>query len=193
MDWGLKLVLINVVRLLLLLPLLLLLLVLTLYKIVLLPIFCPLSLSPPQIKNLLVSVGDFHHFHTTKASLEENLEGLAEALTSPQNRMLALHTDFIVSTIVKCAAQLSTQTPIYGTLVGLLNVKEKEFGQKVIRAASLSLQDMLGLGRYVNAKLLLRFFGELANARVLKVWLVLWLEMWPGGGVVQCLDGLCIC
>jgi nuclear cap-binding protein subunit 1 len=117
-----------------------------------------------QMRALLVRVGDLHHIGTSLSSLEENVEGLAGALGDE----LAAFGGFLADFILTAAAQLSMQTPVYATLVGLLNAREEEFGAKVVQGATERLDDMIRKGRWVNAKLLLRFFCELVNARVVK-------------------------
>lgn len=117
-----------------------------------------------QMRALLVRVGDLHHIGTSLSSLEENVEGLAGALGDE----LAAFGGFLADFVVTAASQLSMQTPVYATLVGLLNAREEEFGAKVVQGATERLDDMIRKGRWVNAKLLLRFFCELVNARVVK-------------------------
>lgn len=117
-----------------------------------------------QMRALLVRVGDLHHIGTSLSSLEENVEGLAGALGDELGAFGGFLADFILT----AAAQLSMQTPVYATLVGLLNAREEEFGAKVVQGATERLDAMIRKGRWVNAKLLLRFFCELVNARVVK-------------------------
>lgn len=117
-----------------------------------------------QMRALLVRVGDLHHIGTSLSSLEENVEGLAGALGDE----LAAFGGFLADFILTAASQLSMQTPVYATLVGLLNAREEDFGAKVVQGATERLDDMIRKGRWVNAKLLLRFFCELVNARVVK-------------------------
>jgi len=117
-----------------------------------------------QIKALLVRVGDFNSLDQNQTSLEENLEGLGSVLGDELGR----HGEFLSEFVVTCSLQLSMQTPVYGTLIGLLNARDEDFGVKVIRKAANKLGEMLAKGRWVNAKLILRFIAELTNARVVK-------------------------
>jgi len=117
-----------------------------------------------QMKALLVRVGDFHHISTSLSSLEENVEGLAGALGDE----LATFGEFVADFVLTAAGQLSLQTPVYATLVGLLNARDEEFGAKVVKGGAVRLDAMIRQGRWVNAKLVLRFLAELVNARVVK-------------------------
>merc|ERR1712146_712681 len=51
--------------------------------------------------------------------------------------------------------------------VGLINAKKSRFGDDVVRTTAMSFLDLLKQGRYMNAKVLLRFMMELCNANVL--------------------------
>merc|ERR1712054_30546 len=52
-------------------------------------------------------------------------------------------------------------------MVGLINAKKSRFGDDVVRTTAMSFLDLLKQGRYMNAKVLLRFMMELCNANVL--------------------------
>lgn len=106
-------------------------------------------------------MGDFNLISSSLSSLEENVEGLANALAGE----LGTWGAFISEYVVTCAAQLPMQTSGYATLVGLLNAKDEDFGDKVVKRAAYKLQEFIHLGRWINAKLTLRFLAELVNAR----------------------------
>lgn len=59
------------------------------------------------------------------------------------------------------------KSAIYGTLTGLLNAKNAETGGTIVKMASDLLQESLAKYQWRNAKLLLRFFGELVNSNVI--------------------------
>jgi len=62
--------------------------------------------------------------------------------------------------------QLPSKTPVYGTLVGLVNVRHAAFGGELVAKVSEQLQRALQERSALDTKLLLRFTAELANARV---------------------------
>lgn len=63
--------------------------------------------------------------------------------------------------------ELPMKSAIYGTLTGLLNAKNAETGGTIVKMASDLLQESLAKYQWRNAKLLLRFFGELVNSNVI--------------------------
>ena len=62
--------------------------------------------------------------------------------------------------------KLPTKTAVYGTLVGLINTTDPEFGQQVVDMAMQELQECLDNGVGSGCKLLLRFLAELVQANV---------------------------
>ena len=62
--------------------------------------------------------------------------------------------------------QLPVKTPVYGTLVGLMNVKNFDFGKEVVHRLGAELEVALQKADTKSIKLLLRFLAELANANV---------------------------
>jgi nuclear cap-binding protein subunit 1 len=59
------------------------------------------------------------------------------------------------------------KTPVYGTLVGLINAKNADFGRDVVSKAGERLQQALHDRSALDVKLLTRFMAELVNAHVL--------------------------
>jgi hypothetical protein len=96
--------------------------------------------------------------------ISERLEALVDALEAEFKD----YGGFIAHFIIICAAQLPLQAPVYATLTGLLNARSEEMGGKVVRESASLLESMLQSGRWVNAKCLVRFLVELANARVIR-------------------------
>ena len=65
-----------------------------------------------RLINLIVKVGD-----KNVQNLSSHLDGLSRALEGD----LALHRSLITDTVFDCVHWLQPKTPVYGTLVGLLN------------------------------------------------------------------------
>jgi hypothetical protein len=63
--------------------------------------------------------------------------------------------------------QLPVKTPVYGTLVGLINAKNADFGREVVSKVGERLQQALHDRSALDVKLLTRFLAELVNAHVL--------------------------
>lgn len=62
--------------------------------------------------------------------------------------------------------ELSVKTPIYGTLVALVNLQAPDFGKKVIEETCNKLKENFVQGNWMTCKLLVRFICELLNANV---------------------------
>lgn len=71
--------------------------------------------------------------------------------------------------LLRCVTELPTKTPVYGTLAGLLNVKNMDFGADLTSLLGEQLQGALDAGDTLKVKMLVRFAGELVNSNVLGV------------------------
>lgn len=111
-----------------------------------------------RLTALIVRIGD-----KSASPLEANLQGLAEALEGD----LAHHGPQITSMLFSCITQLPVKTPVYGTLVGLINAKNADFGREVVSKVGERLQQALHDRSALDVKLLTRFLAELVNAHVL--------------------------
>lgn len=56
---------------------------------------------------------------------------------------------------------------IYSTLIGLLNVRNYSFGGNVVEKLITSLRNHLKNGEYEKARIVVRFFSDLVNTRVI--------------------------
>ena len=78
----------------------------------------------------------------------------------------------LIDYLLECVAALPAKTPVYGTLVGLLNAKDAAFGEDLLGAAAARLRAALGelpvRGAALRVRLLLRFLGCLANSRAVQ-------------------------
>lgn len=62
---------------------------------------------------------------------------------------------------------LCVKTPVYGTLIGFLNVKDREFGQEIVERTGEKLQDSLNDVKFNETKMLVRLLAELVKNNVL--------------------------
>ncbi|KAK9820118.1 hypothetical protein WJX72_006327 [[Myrmecia] bisecta] len=95
--------------------------------------------------------------------LENDLVMLSRNL----RRDLAQRPEVVRRVILDCAVELSTKTPIYSTLVGLLNADENEFVAKLVADAHAEFLQALAAGERHKARMLLRFFASLVVSNVL--------------------------
>jgi len=82
---------------------------------------------------------------------------------------LSKHKDFILDIIFKCVLALPTKTPIYATLISLMNVSQPEIGKEVLRRVHDEIGVSLKRNESYNLKFLTRFLCELANSNVVNV------------------------
>ena len=96
------------------------------------------------------------------------LEGAILALSEDVERAVADgEGDWVVKLILKCVCKLGSKVPVYGTLVGLVNVDLPEFGRKVVNAVHEQLELAANVDDFLAMKLLLRMSAELCNSGVL--------------------------
>eukprot|EP01087_Luapelamoeba_hula_P018471 TRINITY_DN5951_c0_g1_i1.p1 TRINITY_DN5951_c0_g1~~TRINITY_DN5951_c0_g1_i1.p1 ORF type:complete len:819 (-),score=70.52 TRINITY_DN5951_c0_g1_i1:395-2851(-) len=113
-----------------------------------------------RLNSLLIRIGDKSQSTHT---LESNLQGLADALEGDVTN----HRTQILQMLFQCVMQLSLKTPVYGTLVGLMNVKNTDFGNEVVLRTATELEKAYLQSDVKAIKLLTRFVGELVNACVI--------------------------
>ena len=87
-----------------------------------------------RLTNLIVKIGD-----KNVANVTTHLEGLASALEDDLPR----HRELILDTLFDCTHWLQPKSAIYGTLVGLLNHAEPDFGAAVAQRAQRELQEAM--------------------------------------------------
>ena len=78
--------------------------------------------------------------------------------------ILLLFTNFYLKNSV---AEFPQKVCIYSTLIGLLNVRNYSFGGEVVEKLLLDFKKYLNQGQYEKARVLVRFFSDLVNTRVI--------------------------
>ena len=111
-----------------------------------------------RLVNLIVRVGD----KNVASQLSSHLEGLASALEGD----LFHHRTLIIETILDCAQSLHTKSPVYGTLVGLLNLADGTLGREIVDGAQRELQRAFEDHAPNGIRGLVRFIAAMMNARV---------------------------
>ncbi|EPS74204.1 hypothetical protein M569_00545, partial [Genlisea aurea] len=82
-------------------------------------------------------------------------------------RELSHSSDEILSFLLQCAEQLPHKVPLYGTLVGLLNLEDEDFARKVVENVHDDLQIALHSGNCNRIRILMRFLTVLMCNKVL--------------------------
>ena len=113
-----------------------------------------------MLTELLLEIGN-----PADGPLEQTLEELSIVLKQD----LGDNQTLIISLTLDCVEELPAQTPVYGTLAGLLNASNEEFGQAIVAACQERLQTALSKFENTHTRLLLRFLGELVNANTVGV------------------------
>lgn len=83
-------------------------------------------------------------------------------------RELEQSGDDILEFLLQCAEQLPHKAPLYGTLIGLLNLENEEFARSIIERTRTNLQDALEEGSCDRIRVLLRFLTVLMSSKVLQ-------------------------
>ncbi|KAG9136557.1 hypothetical protein Leryth_014406 [Lithospermum erythrorhizon] len=83
-------------------------------------------------------------------------------------RELEHSSDDILPFLLQCAEELPHKIPLYGTLVGLLNLENEEFVREVVEKTQTNLQDALYTGSCNKTRVLLRFLTALMCSKVLQ-------------------------
>ncbi|GBM42858.1 Nuclear cap-binding protein subunit 1 [Araneus ventricosus] len=111
-----------------------------------------------RLESLIVRVGD-----KSTSSLESNLEGLAGVLEAD----LPSYKAKIMRILGECVTRLPEKTTIYTTLVGLLNVRNYNFGGEFVELLVKSLREALKSRKFEDARVTVRFLADLVNCHVI--------------------------
>ncbi|CAG8808138.1 19799_t:CDS:10, partial [Gigaspora margarita] len=112
-----------------------------------------------KLSTLLIILGD----KMTPQEIHKNIEKIADIVQTEYSK----YEPLVLKTIKNCFMELPMKTFIYGTLVGLVNVKRPDIGSAVVKMTAQTLQQCLNEGNWRGAKFTLKFFAELTNANVI--------------------------
>eukprot|EP00455_Lapot_gusevi_P007209 TRINITY_DN1308_c0_g1_i5.p1 TRINITY_DN1308_c0_g1~~TRINITY_DN1308_c0_g1_i5.p1 ORF type:complete len:896 (+),score=243.22 TRINITY_DN1308_c0_g1_i5:62-2749(+) len=115
-----------------------------------------------RFRQLVVLIGG----ESSQARIDQNLDKMAMAI----DKELEGLGDSIFKVLFDCVLNLPHKTSIYGTLVGLVNVRKPVFGETVVHQLRERLNDALlqGKSKWRDIRILVRFLGELVNAGVVR-------------------------
>ncbi|XP_009769868.1 nuclear cap-binding protein subunit 1 isoform X1 [Nicotiana sylvestris] len=115
-------------------------------------------------KSLLLRLGEKCPEYAGNADFKDQIEACYSAV----RRELEHSGDDIFPFLLQCAEQLPHKIPLYGTLVGLLNLENEEFVAKLVENAQINLQDALETGKCNKIRILMRFLTVLMCSKVIQ-------------------------
>nr|XP_016510270.1 PREDICTED: nuclear cap-binding protein subunit 1 isoform X1 [Nicotiana tabacum] len=115
-------------------------------------------------KSLLLRLGEKCPEYAGNADFKDQIEACYSAV----RRELEHSGDDIFPFLLQCAEQLPHKIPLYGTLVGLLNLENEEFVAKLVENAQINLQDALETGKCNRIRILMRFLTVLMCSKVIQ-------------------------
>ncbi|KAI9279792.1 MIF4G like-domain-containing protein [Sporodiniella umbellata] len=110
-----------------------------------------------RLKGLIIKIGD-----KFTPELQVNLTKMRNILDNDYSK----YPDTVQNTLAACVCELPAKAPIYGTLIGLLNVSRNDIVAKLMAHFNMLFTNMLAESNWFKVKQFLRFYGELVNANV---------------------------
>eukprot|EP00268_Persea_americana_P003351 TRINITY_DN11016_c0_g1_i1.p1 TRINITY_DN11016_c0_g1~~TRINITY_DN11016_c0_g1_i1.p1 ORF type:complete len:909 (-),score=191.41 TRINITY_DN11016_c0_g1_i1:321-2897(-) len=83
-------------------------------------------------------------------------------------RELEHYGDDVLAFLLQCAEQVPHKIPLYGAVVGLLNLENEDFTKKVVDTTQNNLQDALYMDNCDRVRILMRFVTVLMCSKVLQ-------------------------
>ncbi|GAB4829606.1 Nucleic acid dioxygenase ALKBH1 [Ancistrocladus abbreviatus] len=114
-------------------------------------------------RNLILRLGEKCPEYGGTADFKEQIESCYSTVW----RELEHSGDDVLEFLLQCAEQLPHKIPLYGTLIGLLNLESEEFVRKILETTRANLQEALDVGNCDRIRILLRFLTVLMCSKVL--------------------------
>ncbi|KAI8381201.1 armadillo-type protein [Radiomyces spectabilis] len=111
-----------------------------------------------RLKGLIVKIGD-----KISPELEVNLNKMKNILDNDY----AKYPDTVQSTMKACISEIPAKAPVYGSLMGLLNVSNNDLVARLMTDFNNLMQETVSSCDWFKLKQLIRFYGELTNANVI--------------------------
>ncbi|KAE8677217.1 Nuclear cap-binding protein subunit 1 [Hibiscus syriacus] len=115
-------------------------------------------------KSILLRIGDKSSEYNSSDDFKDHIETCFGAL----RRELAHSSSEILSFLLQCAEQLPHKIPLYGTLIGLLNLEDEDFVKKIVEDTQNSFQDALDSANCDRIRISMRFLTALMCSKVLQ-------------------------
>ncbi|KAI8083062.1 armadillo-type protein [Halteromyces radiatus] len=111
-----------------------------------------------RLKGLIIKIGD-----KITPDLQVNLNKMKNILDNDYEK----YPDMVQETLQACVLELPSKTPIYGTLIGLLNASNNNIVLRLMEGFNTLLTTSVEQADWFKLKQLVRFYGELVNANVI--------------------------
>ncbi|KAJ4845961.1 Nucleic acid dioxygenase ALKBH1 [Turnera subulata] len=115
-------------------------------------------------RTLLLRIGDKCPEYGNSSDFKEHIETCAGVL----RRELEHSENDILLYLLQCADQLPHKIPLYGTVVGLLNLENEDFVRKLVDNTQTNFQDALDSGNCDRIRILMRFLTAMMCSKVLQ-------------------------
>ncbi|KAG2230494.1 hypothetical protein INT48_009869 [Thamnidium elegans] len=111
-----------------------------------------------RLKGLIIKIGD-----KISGDLQTNLTKMKNILDNDYSK----YPETVQDTLKACVTELPAKAPVYGTLIGLLNVSSHDIVSKLMSGFNQHLEKSIVHSKWFELKQFLRFYGELVNANVI--------------------------
>ncbi|XP_015055991.1 nuclear cap-binding protein subunit 1 [Solanum pennellii] len=115
-------------------------------------------------RSLLLRLGEKCPEYAGNADFKDQID----ACHSLVRREIEHSGDDVFPFLLQCAEQLPHKIPLYGTLIGLLNLENEEFVKKLVESTQINLQDALETGQCNKIRILMRFLTVLMCSKVIQ-------------------------
>ncbi|XP_004248287.1 nuclear cap-binding protein subunit 1 [Solanum lycopersicum] len=115
-------------------------------------------------RSLLLRLGEKCPEYAGNADFKDQID----ACHSLVRREIEHSGDDVFPFLLQCAEQLPHKIPLYGTLIGLLNLENEEFVRKLVESTQINLQDALETGQCNKIRILMRFLTVLMCSKVIQ-------------------------
>nr|ACN43584.1 truncated nuclear cap-binding protein [Solanum tuberosum] len=102
-------------------------------------------------RSLLLRLGEKCPEYAGNADFKDQID----ACHSLVRREIEHSEDDVFPFLLQCAEQLPHKIPLYGTLIGLLNLENEEFVSKLVESTQINLQDALETGQCNKIRILM--------------------------------------
>ncbi|CAA7013292.1 unnamed protein product [Microthlaspi erraticum] len=115
-------------------------------------------------KTLLLRIGEKGPEYGTSSDYKDHIETCFGVI----RREIERSGDQVLPFLLQCAEQLPHKIPLYGTLIGLLNLENEDFVQKMVENVQANFQVALDSGNCNSIRILLRFMTSLLCSKVIQ-------------------------